>query len=72
MAEVGARAIALVDIKHELGDAAADELHEKYQVPVVFYDIDVRDEMGIKKLVDDVAMKWGSVDVLVNSAGIAE
>lgn len=71
-AEVGAKAIALMDVQQELGDAAAAELSEACQVPVSFYKVDVRDETAVTKVVGDIAEKYGRLDVLVNAAGIAE
>lgn len=61
-----------MDINHELGDAAAAELYEKCQVPVTFYKVDVRDEKAVATVIDNVVETYGSVDVIVNSAGIAE
>ncbi|KAI9787436.1 MAG: hypothetical protein M1816_007484 [Peltula sp. TS41687] len=72
LAEVGAKGIVLMDINQELGDAAAAELHEKCQVPVTFYKVDVRDEKAIATVIDNVVETYGSVDVVVNSAGIAD
>lgn len=36
-----------------------------------FYTLDVTDEQGVAKLIDDVVAKYGSLDVIVNNAGIA-
>lgn len=61
-----------MDINQDLGEAAAAELHEKCQVPVTFYKVDVRDEKAVSTVIDNVVETYGSVDVVVNSAGIAE
>lgn len=44
LAEAGAKAIALLDVKQDLGDQAAEELHQNTGIPVQFYNVDVRDE----------------------------
>lgn len=71
-AEAGARAIILFDANQELGDQAAEELHNKTSLPVTFFKVDVRDGAAINAAVDAVVEKFGAPDVLVNSAGIAE
>ncbi len=45
----------------------SDLQHERY----LHYCVDVADEMGVKKMLVDVAAKLGGVEVLVNNAGIA-
>jgi NAD(P)-dependent dehydrogenase (short-subunit alcohol dehydrogenase family) len=72
LGECGAKAIAIMDVLQENGDQAAAELHETCGVPVRFYKVDVRDEKAVARVISDVAETFGSVDVVVNSAGIAE
>ena len=72
LAEVGIKAIALIDVQQEIGDAAASELHESTGIPVQFYKVDIRDEKAIAEVVTKVAGEFGSLDVMINSAGIAE
>ena len=72
LAEAGAKAIALLDLKQELGDSAAAELHSTTGIPVQFYKVDVRDEKAIKDVVHKVNNDLGSVDIVVNSAGVVE
>jgi NAD(P)-dependent dehydrogenase (short-subunit alcohol dehydrogenase family) len=55
----------------EAGEAAARELGES-GVDVSFYPIDVTDEISIQNAVQDVVHHYGHIDILVNSAGIAE
>lgn len=45
----------------------SDLRHERY----LHYCVDVADEVGVKKMLVDVAAKLGGVEVLVNNAGIA-
>ncbi|KAI9835932.1 MAG: hypothetical protein M1819_001830 [Sarea resinae] len=72
MSEVGAKAIAILDIQQEIGDKAAADLHAQTGIPVQFYKVDVRDGGAIAEVVDNIVSTFGSVDVLVNSAGIAD
>ena len=72
LAEAGAKAIALLDVKQDLGDAAAAELHATTGIPVQFYKVDVRDEKAIVDVVAKIASDLGSIDIVVNSAGVVE
>ena len=72
LAEVGVKAIALVDVQQQIGDAAAAELHESTGIPVQFYRVDIRDEKAITRVVARVIEEYGSLDVAINAAGIAE
>lgn len=72
LAEAGAKAIALLDVKQDLGDAAAAELHSTTGIPVQFYKVDVRDEKAIADVVAKVTSDLGSVDIVINSAGVVE
>ncbi|KAI9818915.1 MAG: hypothetical protein M1827_007736 [Pycnora praestabilis] len=72
LCEVGLKAIAIIDVQQELGDEAAAELHEKTGVPVKFFKVDVRDAAAVSEVVGDVVDTFGSVDVLVSAAGIAD
>ncbi|AEO64045.1 uncharacterized protein THITE_2109761 [Thermothielavioides terrestris NRRL 8126] len=71
-AEAGAKAIAIFDANQELGDEAAAELHQKTGLPVSFFKVDVRDGNAINAAVQNVVDLYGTPDVLVNSAGIAD
>ncbi|KZF21077.1 NAD(P)-binding protein [Xylona heveae TC161] len=72
LSEVGVKAIAILDIQQEVGDAAAAELHEHTGVPVRFYKVDVRDGPAIAEVFSDVVDSFGSIDVVINAAGIAD
>lgn len=72
LAEVGAKAIVLIDINQDLGNAAAMDLHQTCGVPITFFQVDVRDEKVVTKAINGAVDMFGSVDVLINSAGIAE
>lgn len=70
--EAGAKAIAIFDANQELGDESAAELHQKSGLPVSFFKVDVRDGNAINAAVQNVVDLYGTPDVLVNSAGIAD
>jgi len=72
LAEAGAKAVALLDVKQDLGDQAAAELHQTTGIPVQFYKIDVRDERAIAEAVAKISDDLGSVDIVLNSAGVVE
>jgi 3alpha(or 20beta)-hydroxysteroid dehydrogenase len=61
----GAR-VVIADVAKEPGAALADELGDK----AVFRHHDVTDEASWTTLVEETNERWGSVDVLVNNAGI--
>jgi 3alpha(or 20beta)-hydroxysteroid dehydrogenase len=61
----GAR-VVIADVAKEPGAALADELGDK----AVFRHHDVADEASWTTLVEETNERWGSVDVLVNNAGI--
>ena len=72
LAEAGADAIALLDVKRDLGDAAAAELRSTVGIPVRFYNVDVRDEKAVAGAVARIAADLGAVDIVINSAGVVE
>lgn len=59
--------LMIADVLDDKGEALAEELGED----VVFRHVDVTDETAWRKLVRGVVGSFGSVDVLVNNAGIA-
>ena len=71
-AEAGAKAIAIFDANQDLGDESAAELHQKTGLPVSFFKVDVRDGNAINAAVQNVVDLYGTPDVLINSAGIAD
>ncbi|KAM3419476.1 hypothetical protein BST61_g5402 [Cercospora zeina] len=72
LAEVGVRGIAIMDVQQELGDNSARQLSEQTGIDVRFYKVDVRDGDAMNQTVRDVAEYYGSIDVLINAAGIAD
>ncbi len=61
----GARVI-ICDINEEAGRATAAELGPE----AAFYKVNVADRQAVQAWVDDVAARYGRIDVLVNNAGI--
>ncbi|KAF4312595.1 hypothetical protein SLS57_011648 [Botryosphaeria dothidea] len=72
LSEVGVRGIAIMDVQKQLGEEAARELSEQTGVDVRFYQVDVRDGGAINQAVTDIVDHFGSIDVLLNAAGIAD
>jgi 3-oxoacyl-[acyl-carrier protein] reductase len=63
--EEGAKVI-IADVMEEIGQATAKTLGPN----AVFYKVNVADRQAVQKWVDDVVVKYGRIDVLVNNAGI--
>lgn len=72
LAEAGAEAIALLDIKQDLGEEAASRLSSDAQIPVKFYRTDVRDVDANNATVEQIVSELGAIDILINSAGIVK
>jgi NAD(P)-dependent dehydrogenase (short-subunit alcohol dehydrogenase family) len=70
--EAGAKSIVIFDANQDLGDAAAAELYKETGVPVLFYSVDIRDENAVNTALQSSIKEFGTPDVLINSAGIAE
>ncbi len=64
-AEEGAK-VVICDVNEELGRQTAAELGPD----AAFYRVDVTDRQAVQAWVDDVAARYGRIDVLVNNAGI--
>lgn len=72
LAEAGAEAIALIDVKQDLGEEAASRLSSDAKIPVKFYKADVRDAENCNQTIENIVSELGSVDILINSAGIVK
>lgn len=72
LAEAGVEGIALLDVKEDLGEEAASRLSSHAKIPVKFYKTDVRDADANNRTIEQVVSDLGSVDVLINSAGIVK
>lgn len=71
LAEAGAT-IVVSDIIVEAGQETARELSEKYGVEAIFAEANVTLAEDNKRLVDTAVEKFGSIDIMVNNAGITK
>jgi NAD(P)-dependent dehydrogenase (short-subunit alcohol dehydrogenase family) len=69
LADEGAK-LALFDMLDEAGNALAKELQDR-GVNVRYWHVDVASEKSLQTAIEEVAKHFGSIDVLVNNAGIA-
>ncbi len=65
-ARVGGR-VALLDLDRVGAEAVAGRIGEAAEVWL----LDVSDAAAVARVFDEIAARWGRIDVLVNSAGIA-
>jgi 3alpha(or 20beta)-hydroxysteroid dehydrogenase len=65
----GAR-VALLDKRADLCTAVADRLNSVRSDTALALTLDITDETAWLRTVEDIAGRWGGVDVLVNNAGI--
>lgn len=72
LCSVGLEAIVVLDVQTELGLDAAKRLNEAYGVKARFFKADVRDEASVAEIIDSVIEEFGRLDVVINSAGIAD
>lgn len=61
--------VAIADFDSELGNAKASELQNK-EYDVAFFQVDVSDRESVNNMVQNVLDHFGTIDVLVNNAGI--
>lgn len=71
LAESGVKAIGIFDIQPGLGNATATAIRQATGIPVKYYNVNVLEEKALTEAVDNVVECFGSVDALINSAGIA-
>jgi len=62
LCEVGLKAIAIMDVLQENGDATVAELHKKYNVAAAFYKVDVRDAQAVSDVISSVCQAAKIVD----------
>jgi sorbose reductase len=72
LCSVGLQGIAILDVQNDLGLDAIKKLHEAYGVQAQFYKADVRDEASVSDIMDAVVRDLGHIDIVVNSAGVAD
>lgn len=69
LAEEGAN-LALFDVIDDEGRGLADALQDQ-GMPARYWHVDVASERSVQAAIDGVANHYGSINVLVNNAGIA-
>lgn len=67
-AKEGAK-VAIADINKDEGEKTAAELRT-HSTEVIFVPVDVANEEQVKAMVDTVVSRYGTINVLVNNAGI--
>lgn len=72
LCSVGLAGIAILDVQQDLGLDAIHKLHSAYGVKAQFYKTDVRDEVSVNEIMDSIVQDLGRIDVVVNSAGVAD
>lgn len=60
--------VVILDYSDKI-DEVVNEFNENNQ-PVIGYNVDIRDKEKVKAAIDDAYSKLGSIDVLVNNAGV--
>lgn len=63
--------VAITDIEDDKGKALADEINSEKNGRARYWHLDVAKEEEVKKVFEEVNEEFGSIDVLVNNAGIA-
>jgi len=69
LAQEGAK-IAITDVNDTAGAETVKEI-EKNGGNAAYWHLDVSKEADVKRVMSEIAAKWGKIDVLVNNAGIA-
>ncbi|ORX89338.1 NAD(P)-binding protein [Basidiobolus meristosporus CBS 931.73] len=72
LCSVGLKAVAILDLQESVGQEAVTKLRSLYSLQGKFYKVDVTNETSVNEVIDAVVRDFGSVDILVNSAGVAD
>lgn len=72
LCEGGLAGIAILDILPEFGESAIKELHADFGLTASYYRVDVRDNDAVEEVINGVVRDFGSVDVLLCSAGVSD
>lgn len=62
--------LALISTKRPIIEEVGTELKQKYGVDVLPMQVDVKDVNSVNQAVSEIISKWGSIQFLVNNAGI--
>jgi 3-oxoacyl-[acyl-carrier protein] reductase len=66
----GGATVVIFDVLEDAMTAAAAKLSAAGAKQVLTYKVDVTDEARVEKVLDEVSDKTGSIDILINNAGI--
>ncbi|PSP83318.1 short-chain dehydrogenase [Halobacteriales archaeon QS_1_68_17] len=69
MAEVGGN-VVVANRDEESGRRAAEQLADDHGVETLWVETDVSDEAAVRNMIDRTVDEFGTVDVLVNNAGV--
>ena len=70
--ESGISGLVIMDQNQALGEEAVAALTAQTSVDIRFYKIDVRDEGTTKEAIANAVSHFGTPQILVHSAGVAE
>jgi len=70
LAEQGINLILHGLMSNDEGQALARTFAEKYNIDTLFDNADLRDPQSIETFIDKALVKMGSIDILINNAGI--
>jgi NAD(P)-dependent dehydrogenase (short-subunit alcohol dehydrogenase family) len=70
MAAAGASAVVITDVVINDDDQLIERLNKDYEADISFYKLDVTDETSWSRVVKEVVSLYGSLDVVVNNAGV--
>jgi 3-oxoacyl-[acyl-carrier protein] reductase len=62
--------IAITDINQDLANTTAKEIADKYKVKTIAYQHDVSSDSSTQEVIKSVIDDFGSIDILINNAGI--
>ncbi len=69
LAEEGAK-VAILDVLDTEGKQLASDIQAEGST-AKYWHLDVSDETAVKKCIDEIAATWGTIDIMVNNAGIS-
>ncbi len=62
--------IAITDINQDLANTTAKEIADKFKVKTIAYQHDVSSDSSTQEVIKSVIDDFGSIDILINNAGI--
>lgn len=63
--------VAVCDLSEEEGEETVRKIEEQGG-DASFFEADVRDREQVRNVVEEIKKRWGSIDVLINNAGITK